>query len=73
VTCVRRDLGARLGKRRGRDLQRHLGLKLTYKQEAHTLQVSTGPVRYGLFVVSEDRLDHYAHALHLQGRLWLVS
>jgi hypothetical protein len=35
--------------------------------------IATEPVRYGLFVASEDRLDLYAHALHLQERLLLAS
>ena len=52
------------------EVYRQLGLRLTYDHQTHTVLAETRPApSVGVVVVSEDRVDHYAHALYQRRRL----
>ena len=56
------------------EVYKELGLRLTYDRESNTVLAETRPTSsMCVESVSEARLDHHAHALHLQQRLLLVS
>ena len=52
------------------EVYKELGLRLTYDRESNTVLAETRPTSsMCVESVSEARLDHHAHALHLQQRL----